>query len=105
MGRLAGLLGRVMDPDVFRLQGGSRIIDSDGMLKAELGSGEGVIAADITLDPARKRSLKPPSYAGWLHQGSAIARNNIIPLDIAFGVLSYALDPNRRRTARRAASR
>lgn len=105
MGRLAGLLGRVMDPEVFRLQGGSRIIDSDGTLKAELGSGEGVIAADVALDPARKRSLTPPSYGGWVHPGSALARNIITPLDVAVGVLSYTLDPRRGRKARQIASR
>jgi N-carbamoylputrescine amidase len=100
MARLAGLLGRVMDPEVFRLEGRSRIIDSDGTLKVELGNEEGVMTADVTLDPARKRSLTPPSYRGWLHPGSAIARHVIIPLDIVFGVLSYTLDPLRRRRAR-----
>jgi N-carbamoylputrescine amidase len=100
MGRLAGLLGRVMDPDVFRLDGRSMIIDSDGSLKAELGTEEGVIAADIVLDPSRKRNVKPKSYGGWLHPGSAVARNIIIPLDIAFGVLTYTLNPMRRRKAR-----
>ena len=105
MGRLAGLLGRVMDPDVFRLEGRSRIIDSDGTLKAELGNEEDVIAADVALDPARKRFLAPPSYGGWLHPGSAIARNIIVPLDIAFGVLSYTLDPRRQRKAGQITSR
>jgi N-carbamoylputrescine amidase len=100
MAPLAGLLGRVMPPDVFYLEGRSRIIDSDGTLKAALGDEAGVITADVTLDRSRKRSIKPPSYAGWLHPGSAIARNVIIPLDIAFGVLSYRLDPRRRRKAR-----
>jgi hypothetical protein len=105
MGWLVGLLGRVMDPEVCRLQGGSRIIDSDGTLKAELSSDDGVIAADIMLDPARKRSLTPPSYGGWVHPGSAIACNVLIPLDIAVGVLSYTLDPRRRRKARQLALR
>jgi hypothetical protein len=79
MAPLAGLLGRVMPPDVFYLEGRSRIIDSDGTLKAALGHEAGVITADVTLDRSRKRSIKPPSYAGWLHPGSAIARNVIIP--------------------------
>jgi N-carbamoylputrescine amidase len=100
MAPLAGPLGRVMPPDVFYLEGRSRIIDSDGTLKAALGDEAGVITADATLDRSRKRSIKPTSYAGWLHPGSAIARNVIIPLEIAFGVLSYRLDPRRRRKAR-----
>jgi N-carbamoylputrescine amidase len=104
MAPLAGLLGRVMDPDVFRLEGRSRIVDSDGALKAALADEAGVITADVTLDPSRKLRIQPPSYGGWLHPGSAIARNVIIPLDIAFGVLSYRLDPMRERKARQVAS-
>jgi predicted amidohydrolase len=64
MARLAGLLGRVLDPEVFRLEGRSRILDSDGTLKAELGAEEGLIAADVSLDPLRKRCMRPESYSG-----------------------------------------
>jgi N-carbamoylputrescine amidase len=105
MDRLAGLLGRVMDPEVFRLQGRSRIVDSGCNAQGRAWHDEGVIAADITLDPARKRSFIPPSYGGWVHPGSALARKIIIPLDVVVGVLSYTLEPRRRRKARQIASR
>ena len=37
----------------------SQIVDSDGTVKANMGGEEGVIVADVCLDPARKRSEKP----------------------------------------------
>jgi N-carbamoylputrescine amidase len=105
MDRMSGLLGKFMDPDVFRLEGRSHIIDSDGTIKGELESKEGMIVADVTLDPSRKCRVEPENYGGWLHPGSALVRKMIIPLDKGLGELAYTLSPLRRRKAQEIASR
>lgn len=48
-----------------RFPGLSAIADSDGMLKAQLGADEGVICAEVTLDPARKAKQAPKAYGRW----------------------------------------
>lgn len=99
---LAGILGRLMDRDVFRLQGGSRIVDSDGGLVGSLGDGEDVLVADVTVDPARRTWCAPRSYGGWLTPGSSIVRRAVIPAGNGFGRLSYRLGKGRRRSCRAA---
>jgi N-carbamoylputrescine amidase len=96
---MTGLLGRFVDPSLFRLEGLSRIVDSDGALLAELGESEGVIVATVALDPARKQHHQPPDYGGWLHPGSALSRKVMIPLDTALGRAAYTLSRQRRRQA------
>lgn len=96
---MAGLLGKFMTPEHFRLRGFSRITDSDGALLGALGEEEGVLVAAVTLDPARKRYIAPPDHDGWLHEGSAMTRKVMLPLDIAVGRASYALSRKRRRWA------
>ena len=103
MAPLAGILGRVMDPAVFRLQGGSRIVDSDGTLLGSLGDGEDVLVADVVLDPARRTWHSPHAYSGWLTPGSTIVRRGIIPAGVGLGRLSYRI--GRRRRARLASMR
>ena len=98
---MAGLLGRFMTPEHFRLRGFSRITDSDGALLGALSEEEGVLVTEVTLDPARKRYIAPPDYDGWLHEGSAMTRRVMFPLDIAVGRAFYALSRERRRLARR----
>jgi N-carbamoylputrescine amidase len=93
---LAGILGRVMDPAVFRLQGGSRIVDGDGTVVGSLGDGEDVLVADVTLDPARRAWHAPRSYGGWLTPGTPIVRRAIIPAGIGLGRLSYRMGRRRR---------
>jgi N-carbamoylputrescine amidase len=100
MGRMSGILGKMMSPEVFRLEGGSQIVDSDGTVKGELGSEEGVLVAEVTLNPQLKRHTQAKSYGGWIDPGSAIARQVFIPLDIALGMLSYAFSSSRRTKAR-----
>jgi N-carbamoylputrescine amidase len=102
---MAGLLGKFLTPDLFRLRGFSRIADSDGMLVGALGEDEGVLVAEVTLDPARKRRGTPPDHDGWLHEGSGITRKVIIPIDIGVGRTSYALSRQRRRLAIQIAER
>lgn len=100
MGRMIGLLGKFLDPDVFRLEGRSRIVDSDGKVAGELGSEEGVLIADVTLDPSRKHFAEPESYDGWLIPGNAFSRKVMIPFDIWFGQIWYTLNSKRRKKAR-----
>lgn len=104
-GKMPGILGGLMDPDVFRLQGLSRIVDSDGAVLGELGGGEGVLVAEVTLDPARKIRVEPEDYDGWLLPGAAVVRKTIIPLDLGLGKLRYALSVERRRKARQSFGR
>lgn len=40
----------------------SQIVDSDSSIKAKLGEGEGVIVAEVCLDPDRKRTAKPRCF-------------------------------------------
>ena len=96
---MTGLLGKFMTPANFRLRGFSRIVDSDGALLGALGEEEGVLVREVTLDPARKRYIAPPDHDGWLHEGSAMTRKVIAPLDIAIGRAFYALSRKRRRLA------
>lgn len=98
---MTGLLGKFMTPEHFRLRGFSRIIDSDGALLGELGEEEGVLVREVTLDPARKHYIAPPDHDGWLHEGSAMTRKVIAPLDITVGRAFYALSRKRRRLATR----
>lgn len=97
---IGGILGRLMDPRIWRLRGQSRIVDSDGAVVGQLSDEEGVLVGTVTLDPARKRYEEPPSHGGWLQPGSAVARRVFIPLDIATGRLSYALSRTRGPRAR-----
>lgn len=98
---LAGLIGKLMDPNQFRCQGQARIIDSDGRVAGSLGDEEGVIVADVTLDPARKKASEPPSYGGWVLPGSALPRKVVIPLDTVVGMLMYRVHEGRRRAVSR----
>lgn len=105
MGRMLGLLGKFLDPDVFRLEGRSRIVNSDESVAGELGSEEGILVADVQLDPSRKRFIQPDDHDGWLLPGNAVSRKVIVPFDIKFGQLWYTFNALRRRKAREIASR
>jgi N-carbamoylputrescine amidase len=98
--RVPGVLGRLLDPAVFAMGGQSSVVDSDGILRASLDSGEGVATADVGLDPALKRLGEIPNHRGWLFPGSRVARELLMPIDIAWGRLSYTLSRSRAHTAR-----
>jgi len=99
MAPMAGLLGRLMDPAVFQLQGRSRIVDSDGSVAGALDDGEGVLVRDVILDSARKVRLTPSTYGRWLTRGNVVARRVIIPTEVVLGMTSYRLHAGRRRAA------
>jgi len=102
---IGGILGHLMDPRIWRLRGQSRIVDSDGSVLGQLAEDEGVLTADVVMDPARKHYDAQPSFGGWLQPGPWAGRHLIIPLDIAAGRLSYAISRERRQKARAAAER
>src|SRR5579864_1640482 len=89
-----------LDPAVFAMGGQSRVVDSDGSLRASLDLGEGVAIADVVLDSALKRLGEIPNHRGWLFPGSRIARELLMPIDIAWGRLSYTLSRSRAHRAR-----
>ena len=94
---ISGVLGKIINPDVFRLQGYSRIIDSDGALKAELADKEGIALAKVVLDPSCKKNNEIPDYYGWIHSGSRIVRKGLTPLDILIGSAYYKISVKRKR--------
>ncbi len=103
MARLTGLLGKFMDPELFRLEGRSRVIDSDGSVVGELSSEEGVLLADVLLDPTRKHFSEPESFDGWLLPGNAVSRKVMIPFDIKYGQFRYRHSSLRKGKARQIA--
>jgi len=78
--------------------GQSTIVDSDGSVKARLGDEEGVIVADVTLDPARKRHPVPPRYGRYVYPVPRLSM--ILRLMEAMGGLHYLLSSTRRSRAR-----
>ncbi len=77
----------------------STICDSDGAVKAQMGSEEGVIVEDVVLDPSRKTGRMPPCYGRW-----AVKERIPVPapqLIEALGKAWYALSRERKRRARR----
>lgn len=43
----------------------SAVVDSDGVVKGQLGAREGVVTASVRLDPDRKRRSPPETYGKW----------------------------------------
>lgn len=99
--RWEGIIGRLMDPEVYRNAGYTAISDSDASLLARLGPEEdGVIVADVTLDAARKVRAAPVSYGGWLHPGDPVFRKVVMPVEIGVAKLRYLVRPGRKARAR-----
>jgi N-carbamoylputrescine amidase len=99
-GSVGGIWGKLMDPAVFGYPGFSTIADSDGTARAQMGEEEGIVVADVILDPSRKHFSPPKSYDGWLHPGAPLMRKVVLPAGIAGSKLSYALSGERKRRAR-----
>jgi N-carbamoylputrescine amidase len=103
----AGIIGGLMNPDQIHLLGLSTIADRDGTVKAQMDDHiEGIIVADVTLDPSHKVCTEPTRYGtyggGWVDAStsSSAARDIICYVDSFFGRLSYSLSVERRRKAR-----
>ncbi len=104
VGSLGGIWGHLMNPAVFGYPGCSTIADGNGSARAQMGREEGVIVADVTLDPSRKHYSPPQSYDGWLHPGAPLMRKVILPLGIVQAKLSYSISNERKRRARQISS-
>ncbi len=78
--------------------GRSTIVDSDGTIKARLGEEEGVIVADVTCDPIRKKNPVIPHYGRYVYPGPP--QRVILRLIESMGWLSYQLSSTRKRKAR-----
>ena len=99
---IPGMLGRLMSPQIWRLRGQSRIVDSDGSLAGALGDDERVLVAEVVMDRGRMHRDELPDFGGWLQPGPLLERKAIIPADIVAGTLSYALSRTRVRKAQAA---
>jgi hypothetical protein len=84
--------------------GSSAIVDSDGTVKHQLQGEEKVIVADVSLDPARKRTSPPPSFGRWARQTS-FWRNIVCWFPESAGSLCYRLSATRKAQARAVSSR
>lgn len=98
---MSGILGKMMNPNIFKLRGCSKIIDAGGSVLAELSDKEGFAAATISLDSARRNTGAVPDYRGWIHPGNFIIRKIIIPIDIFMGSLVYTLSGKRKKEMKR----
>ena len=90
----------------FHFPGLSTICDCDGEVRHSLGEGEGIVAAEVVLDPGKKRRPEEPT-GHWSHAPKRFPRVWAAAFR-AFEVLaraSYAMNPARRRAARSAAAR
>lgn len=98
-GRWPGILGRALAAEHFRYPGLSAIVDSDRSIKAQLVHDEGIITADVAMDPARKHKAEIPDYGGWLHPGALPMRKIVMPIEIFRGKMSYRMSVERKRKA------
>jgi N-carbamoylputrescine amidase len=85
-----------------RFPGLSTIADSDGTVRATLDEREGVIWADVTLDPKLKKKDPPRGHGYWSERPYPLLR--LIRWSAFFGAICYALSGRRRRRARALAS-
>ena len=77
----------------------SKIVDSDGRVLAALGDEEGLVVADVTIDPARRRAAPKP----FGHWARPVPRaTEMLRVTEAVGALSYRL--RRAQRARAAAA-
>jgi len=81
-----------------RFPGYSQIVDSDGVVKAQMKAEEGVIVAEVVLSPERKHSKRPRRYGGmWAFPTPWFAY--IWPETQLMGEKDYAENPRRRQAA------
>ena len=98
-----GLIGGAIKPESWRLLGLSAIADSDGSLKAQMDElSEGIIVAEVTLDPARKLSSLPKiygRYGGGTFDAHTPIQEALLYTDATYGRLYYRLSAQRKRKA------
>jgi N-carbamoylputrescine amidase len=74
------------------------IADSDGQIKGELADAEGVLTADVVLDPDRKVRAAPRTFGAYVYPAGVAGAIARLPAWIFGGV--YARSGERRRRAR-----
>ena len=84
-------------PAGYAFSGRSAVIDSDGSVRSELGSEEGLAVAEICLDPQRKKSTRPPKYSRYIYPGPP--GRELLKYIEGIGALNYALSGVRKRKA------
>ncbi len=99
-----GMLGSLMSPEHFKIGGLSTIADLDGAVCAWLDdSAEGLIVADVTLDPSRKITTHPVGhgrYGGGFVTPHPALFEAICAVDAFFGQLHYQTSSLRSMKAR-----
>jgi len=86
---MQGLMGKLMTPNKFKLRGKSCIINSNGNIVASLSSEAGFIIGEVELGKISDEKVKVPNFSGFIHNGSWLLRNIIIPYDIWRGKKTY----------------
>jgi len=76
----------------------SSIADSDGTVAARLDDEEGIVWADVRLDPARKKKEPPESHGRW--NDPPYMLEHLVGWSASVGRLWYTLSAERRRRAR-----
>ncbi len=87
---MSGLFGKLVNPDVYRLCGGSALF-SNGDITVLNAHKEGIRIADLQLGKTKAKASIPASYSKWLYPGSKLVRKVIAPIDIFAGRCYYSL--------------
>ena len=95
-----GITASALSGSNYHFAGLSRIIDSNGSLVGSLEGEEGLILAQVTLDPALKRKETAPVYGKWI-MPKPFAVDALLTVDGAAGRLWYALNRKRKSSALR----
>jgi N-carbamoylputrescine amidase len=74
------------------------IVDSDGTVQARMEEQEGCIVANVTLDPARKKSTNPRAYGRYVYPGPP--GRELFTVVESIGHIWYSLNRDRRTVAR-----
>jgi N-carbamoylputrescine amidase len=84
-------------PEGSIFPGLAAIVDSDGMVKEQMEGEEGVIVADVTLDPARKKCQMPRAYGRYVYPGPP--GRGLLAVIESIGKIWYQLSSDRRKSA------
>jgi N-carbamoylputrescine amidase len=85
-------------PEGYIFPGLSTIVDSNGTVQARMEEQEGFIEANVTLDPARKKSAIPRAYGRYVYPGPP--GRELFTVVESIGHIWYSLNRDRRQVAR-----
>jgi len=86
---MAGIFGKLLNPEVYRIGGYSKIVSESGKVLDEIADEEGVIVGEVNLTSTSNELRKVPNYQGWVQEGSFLLRRIILPLDVFMGKIYY----------------